>query len=119
LTGEIERPIHEDKSIHFSDDAFRVLWRVALDWEWHQDPRAYAYLSEMDFFERSWQEQRQISGAYTHDGELVSAVESNSVYAVVASSFASMRPEFSLRYSMQGGPRITDRRFRRGLGIMP
>src|SRR3989344_4591473 len=95
VTGAIMRPTHNDKSTNFSDDAFRILWRVALDWKWHRDPRPYTYLSEMGFFKREWRTQLQISSAYAHDGEPVVPSESKSVYAVLASSLAVVEPLFA------------------------
>ena len=49
-------------------DAFRVMWRIALDAEWYQEPRANKYLQKYhDFFYSEWKGNRLVS-VYTADG---------------------------------------------------
>ncbi len=94
--GSIVQPYHQDKTTNFSDDAFRVLWRVALDLEWHRDPRAKKYLaSQVKFFETEWEQKGKIYNTYTHAGESLSTHESASLYATIASSFISVNQEFA------------------------
>ncbi|MDZ4285232.1 MAG: glycosyl hydrolase family 8, partial [Patescibacteria group bacterium] len=46
-------------------DAFRALWRVALDALWFKEPRAERYLrSVAPFFEREWQEHDTFASVY-------------------------------------------------------
>ncbi len=95
-TGLVVTPSHADKSTHFSDDAFRVLWRVALDWSWHRDPRAREYLEQQAmFFETEWKENGVVYGTYSHSGDPLTFNENNSVYATLASSLASVKPELA------------------------
>ena len=54
-------------------DAFRVMWRIALDAEWYQEPRAKKYLQKYhDFFYSEWKGNRLVS-VYTADGMPVNA----------------------------------------------
>ncbi len=46
-------------------DAFRTLWRVALDAEWFKEPRAKRYLQSVaPFFEREWREHQNFASVY-------------------------------------------------------
>jgi len=51
-------------------DAFRVMWRVALDYLWNGESRAKAYLDSTAFLRRQWQRKGMLS-AYTHTGVVV------------------------------------------------
>lgn len=54
-------------------DAFRVMWRVALDARWYHEPRAEEYLRKYhDFFSSEWKEQKLVS-IYMADGQPVSS----------------------------------------------
>jgi endoglucanase len=53
-------------------DAFRVMWRVALDAEWFASAPALSYLhSAGGFLVSQWTEDRELAGSYTHSGEPV------------------------------------------------
>ena len=52
-------------------DAFRVMWRIALDAEWNHEPRAEEYLRQYhDFFHEKWKVQG-LASVYTTDGQPV------------------------------------------------
>ena len=87
VTGKVTAPVHKDKMTHFSDDAFRVLWRVALDWEWHKDERAMKYLKKLTFLEKEWNNYRALFSLYTHSGESLRERESSSLYGGALAHF--------------------------------
>ncbi|HKF74573.1 MAG TPA: glycosyl hydrolase family 8 [Candidatus Dormibacteraeota bacterium] len=49
-------------------DAFRVMWRVALDDEWNGSPAAAAYLAHSGFLRREWRLHHRLEARYAHDG---------------------------------------------------
>ncbi len=49
-------------------DAFRVMWRVALDYEWFRAPEAKAYLQGSGYLRRQWRDHHRIAAEYGHDG---------------------------------------------------
>ena len=57
-TGEISsasKYIGDGDVNNFGFDAFRLMWRVALDAKWNNDPRAITYLNKYtDFYKTEW-----------------------------------------------------------------
>ena len=94
-SGRITESAHADKTTNFSDDAFRVLWRVALDWQWNRDPRALEYLSKLTFFKSEWEKRGLIYGTYGHDGSVVKDTESSSAYGALLAYFAITDPRLA------------------------
>jgi len=69
-TGDVA-PIKTIKQADvYGYDAFRVMWRVALDYLWNGESRAKAYLDSSAFLRRQWQRKGMLS-AYTHTGAVV------------------------------------------------
>ena len=55
---------------YYGYDAFRLMWRVALDALWFNNVKASDYLrSIVPFYQKEWEEKRQFSTIYTVDGE--------------------------------------------------
>lgn len=92
-TGRVIEVIHDDKATHFSDDAIRVPYRVALDWQWHKDPRAKEYLEKLKFLDNEWQNRKKISKEYNHDGSISNDSECNSLYGMLLPAFAITAPK--------------------------
>lgn len=87
---------HQDKKTDFADDAFRIPWRVGLDWAWHQDERARNYLlTSLDPLTKEWQERGILYSSYTHDGTPLRLTESVSMYAATYSYFRLAHPEIA------------------------
>lgn len=49
-------------------DAFRVMWRVAVDAVWYHSPAARRYLEDSDYLRRRWARQGWLAAEYHHDG---------------------------------------------------
>jgi endo-1,4-beta-D-glucanase Y len=62
------RPYAGKDADRFGFDAFRVLWRVALDYEWYRSADALAYLRQTGFLRAQWKAHRRLAAQYTHDG---------------------------------------------------
>ncbi|MDO8510450.1 MAG: glycosyl hydrolase family 8, partial [bacterium] len=121
-TGDIERATHEDKKSEFSHDAFRVFWRVALDWHWHKDERAKKYLEGVDFFKYEWKNRKKIYGIYSHDGKNLVSYEDKSLYGSILPYFAIVDPGLGSelvrkKIALYYNPDIED--FRADIGYYP
>ena len=69
-------------------DAFRVMWRVALDARWNLEPRALRYLSAHSMvLLDSWHQQRKLASEYKHDGVIRNPNEDPTVYGGAIASF--------------------------------
>jgi len=68
-------------------DAFRVMWRIALDSVWHNEPRARIYLQKyQNFFNTEWKEGR-LASVYTTEGMPVTETSNISTDIGVLSIF--------------------------------
>jgi endo-1,4-beta-D-glucanase Y len=52
----------------YGSDAFRVMWRVALDFEWNGAPQAISYLKRSQFLRREWSHHHRLLAQYQHNG---------------------------------------------------
>jgi endo-1,4-beta-D-glucanase Y len=64
----------------FGYDAFRVMWRVAVDALWNNEPRARSYLLRHDFLRKRWDSAQRLEAVYGHDGTVVAGYEDPTVY---------------------------------------
>ncbi len=94
-TLKIIPPIYQDKKTDFSYDAFRVLWRVALDWEWHKDKRAIEYLNSIGTLKDEWEKHSSFYDTYHHDGAAATKNESSSIYAGAYPYFSLISPQIA------------------------
>jgi len=92
-TGEIFAVVHDDKTTNFSDDAFRTVWRVGLDWKWYKNPAALEYLNKLTFLKNEWRNNNRLLGSYKHNGDPEVEYESYSMYGSVLSYYESADPE--------------------------
>lgn len=91
-------------------DAFRLLWRVALDAEWHKELRARQYLETIaGFFKNEWETNKKIVAAYTQDGVRAVDFEDLSTYTGALSVFQVTDPELAIDvYTTEFWPQFTD-----------
>ena len=54
-------------------DAFRALWRVALDAEWFGSSQARSYLASVRFLRQQWHQKGSLAAEYDHDGNPLNA----------------------------------------------
>jgi endoglucanase len=71
----------------FGYDAFRVMWRVAVDALWNNEPRASTYLTRNDFLRRRWSSAQRLDPVYGHDGTVVAGYDDPTVYGGDVGSF--------------------------------
>ncbi|MBX4189854.1 hypothetical protein KW791_00970 [Candidatus Parcubacteria bacterium] len=79
-SGEIKPGNVGTLTTNYSFDAMRIPWRIALDWQWNEDPRAKETLSEMEFLQKQWSSQKELVAGYTHDGSQALDFEAPAMY---------------------------------------
>lgn len=67
-------------STNYGYDAMRTAWRLALDYQWYDEPRAKQTLKKMSFLSDEWNNNQKLKAIYTHDGKSVSSDEPPEVY---------------------------------------
>lgn len=71
------QPISTDYSI----DAYRVPWRIALDYEWFESAEAKTYLETLSFLEHEYTKEKLLYASYQHNGTPRDLYESTAMYA--------------------------------------
>ena len=77
--------VHDANSYGF--DAFRVMWRVALDVRWNQSIAGRDYLMRNDFLRRQWSAHHSLASVYHHDGTVEGGSESVAAYGGSVGNF--------------------------------
>jgi endo-1,4-beta-D-glucanase Y len=91
-TGAISAPIGTTNTTNFSYDALRTPWRISLDAAWFKDPRANATLQSLGFLDSQWKAGGSLATTYAHDGSVVTAAESPSMYGGTIGYFINEDP---------------------------
>ncbi len=74
-------------------DAFRVMWRVALDAHWFGSGQARSYLQGMKFLRHQWEQHHELHAQYSHDGTPVpGASQDPTVYGGDIGAFLTTAP---------------------------
>jgi endo-1,4-beta-D-glucanase Y len=94
---------------NYGYDAFRVMWRVALDALWNNELRARDYLSSHGFLRTRWGAAQRLDPVYGHDGTVVSGYDDPTIYGgdignfVVADPAAAAQIEHRLMSTFHPG----------------
>ncbi|HUZ92419.1 MAG TPA: glycosyl hydrolase family 8 [Candidatus Paceibacterota bacterium] len=91
-TGAIAAVPADSLTSHFSYDAMRTPWRLALDWLWYREPRAKATLKTLGFLENEWYAQGVLVSDYAHDGTPSSTIEAPAIYGGTIGYFTVADP---------------------------
>lgn len=93
-SGELSAPNSDLLTTHYSYDAVRIPWRIALDHFWFKESRAEAYLNTAfaGLLEEYRQNNRLVS-EYRHNGEPLTDHESPTMYATFLSLLQVISPE--------------------------
>ncbi|MGI5841092.1 MAG: glycosyl hydrolase family 8 [Patescibacteria group bacterium] len=91
--GSIKPSTNYGLMSHYSYDAMRVPFRVALDYVWNDEKRAEKYLNES--FERLgnyYKANQKLASSYSHDGQPLNHNESPTMYATALAYFLIDNP---------------------------
>lgn len=91
-SGEIISDLQKGMTTDYDGSAFRIPWRLALDWEWSHDDRAAQALAKMQFLASQWRQQNKIYMAYSHDGTIVKEGERPAMYGAALGYFLVRDP---------------------------
>jgi endo-1,4-beta-D-glucanase Y len=91
--GAGARPFPVDQGTDYGYDAFRVMWRVALDGIWFGSPEARRYLNATGYLRQQWSRNGWLAAQYRHDGAAASGGwEDPTVYGGDIGSFLTTDP---------------------------
>lgn len=79
-TGVMTAPLARNLSTHYSFDALRVPWRLAVDYLWNDEPRAQKLLAKMKFLSTSYAREGSLYSTYRHDGQILRRDEAPAMY---------------------------------------
>ncbi len=74
-------------------NAFRVPWRIGLDYYWNREPRAKNYLITLTPLQTDWQTKQRLVAAYQHDGKVWENYESAAAYGGDMGLFTVINPQ--------------------------
>jgi endoglucanase len=90
-SGQLTSANISNLSTNYSFDAMRTPWRIALDYQWYKDPRAYDYLkNSYQYLASDYEKNHTLASTYTHDGVRVSSSENPAMYATALGYFVLM-----------------------------
>ncbi len=79
---------------NYSYDAMRIPWRIALDYQWNRDARAYEYLSSLQIFSQLYKKSGyKLASSYSHDGTVLEDYENPTMYATAIGYFKIIDPQ--------------------------
>lgn len=91
-TGELSAPTQSDHTTNYSYDALRLPFRLALDYQWYEDPRSKELLSKMAYLREAWNTHGSLASAYTHDGIVSDPTENAAMYGGSIGYFLIVEP---------------------------
>lgn len=97
ITGEVSAPTTEGNTSQFGYDAIRVIWNVALDFQWSGDNRAKTYLESLSFLHDEWEKREALMATYTHSGAVTQngAYETPAMYGATIAYFKVEHPDIA------------------------
>jgi endoglucanase len=88
-TGAIETAqLNGEVSGDYSYDAWRVMWRLAADAQWYDEPRAIAYIKNSKFLIDYWRRNEHLSESFMPTGQVRSDQEPVSQLGIHLPAFA-------------------------------
>jgi endoglucanase len=93
-TGAIVVPHETNLTTNNGFDAMRVPWRIALDYVWNKDKRAYTYLTTaFKSYATEYANTGKLASIYSYDGKLIAAQENPARYATALGYFIVADPK--------------------------
>ncbi|MBD1855916.1 MULTISPECIES: glycosyl hydrolase family 8 [Leptolyngbya] len=95
-TGNYAPLAHNTLASHYGFDASRVWWRVAIDAEWFNEPRARAFLKEhLAYLAQLWRSQKSIPAQLDLQGRSLVSYEATSQYGMLYAAFRIIDPKIA------------------------
>lgn len=91
-TGQMHAGTGKSFNTDFSYDAFRVPWRLELDYLWFKTPAALSTLKKMSFLSDQWNVNKKLYASYAHDGTPTTGDEAPALYGATIGYFMAADP---------------------------
>jgi len=78
---------------NFGYDALRIPFRIALDYQWNQEPKARQFLDQLNFLHTEWQNNHKFVSTYGHDGTPLTDTEAPAMYGGTLGYFMIENPD--------------------------
>jgi len=92
-TGTFISASSSNLDTNYGYDAFRIPWRLALDYQWNKDPRDKQLLQSFSFLGKQWQTHGSLKAIYAHDGTVVGNYEVPAAYGASMGYFTVINPQ--------------------------
>jgi len=80
-TGAVSAPsASSNLTTNYGYDAFRLPWRLAVDYVWNNDPRDKTELDKLSFLGKEWDSNKKLDSTYSHSGAVISQTEVPAMY---------------------------------------
>jgi endoglucanase len=90
-TGSLQPASGKDTDFGF--DAFRTVWRVALDWQWFHDATAKQTLASFSSLTDFWDHSHKLFAIYSHSGQPAVNYTSLALYGGTLGYFQVIHPD--------------------------
>jgi endo-1,4-beta-D-glucanase Y len=89
--GQLTAANISNLTTNYSFDAMRTPWRIALDYQWYKDQRAYDYLkNSYAILAQDYEKNYTLASIYSHDGTRLNPSENPAMYATALGYFTLM-----------------------------
>ena len=92
-TGDLSAPTQENLTTNFSYDAMRTSWRLALDHQWNDEPRAKETLKKFSYLSEAWERDGKLVSTYKHNGGIAVSDEVPFAYGTAIGYFKVVDPD--------------------------
>lgn len=93
-TGALVAPPEgEEAGAAFGYEAFRVLWTLAAEWDWYQEPRAKALLERHDVLRKRWHKEGELPAVILPDGSAGRPYPYLGLYGAAIAAWAQLHPD--------------------------
>jgi endo-1,4-beta-D-glucanase Y len=92
VTGQIIPDATPTLDTNYGYDAFRIPFRLALDYEWFKDPRDKAVLAQFAYLHDQWQQNHKLDTVYAHSGSVIGDYETPAMYGASIGYFMVADP---------------------------
>lgn len=95
-SGQFTIPLEYPRmNVEYGYDAFRVYWRIALDYKWFGEKKALDFLTASDTLRQKWKQDGKLSAVYDHSGKPQNDQEALSNYAGALANFLFTEPSLA------------------------
>lgn len=93
-TGALSAPTLSNLNTDYSYDAVRTPWRIVLDYNWNQEPKAKNYLvNSYRFLMDEYKTKDKLAATYSHDGKETSQIEGPTMYSTIVGYLQIVDPD--------------------------